>query len=325
MMKIIPFARTENVFTFIDVNTGESYQVNNDHNHIEKIIAAVAENDLQTALQYYNNDYEEPVKPLPNMAHGKIIFDNGVVTYDGIEIPEKISKCIQDTYSKGIDYSGWLKLVSKLMENTSLRVREELTEFLSKGAFTVFDDGDFAAYKVIRGDYTDCHTGNFDNTPGQTLKMKRSRVDSNKHHLCSTGFHVCSKEYIKEFMRNGYRLVLVKVNPKHVVSIPTDYNMAKMRVSKYTVVKELDVNFKEHDIAPVFVKIPIRSEKGHYTGRYQYIEETPEVPPLDMSTAENMLEGIAHLNSCSYDGGNYDRDNSYDEEFYEEYSEYEDY
>ena len=319
-MTIIPFARTENVFTFIDVNDGNSYQVNNDHEYIEDIIAAVANNDLKLALKYYFNEYEKVVKPLPNMTHGKISFDNGLVIYDGIELPEKLTKCIRETYDKGIDYSGWLKLVSKLMENTSLRVREELTEFLSKGAFTVFDDGDFAAYKVIRADYTDVHTGSYDNSPGQVLKMKRSEVDDNKHHLCSHGYHVCSKEYIPNFMRTGHRLVLVKVNPKHVVSIPTDYNNAKMRVYKYEVVKELNAQFEEHDISPVMVKIPIRNERGHYTGKYEYIEEMPEVPPLDMSTAENMLKEAVYPEADEYD-----RYDEYDEEYHDDYDDYEDY
>ena len=34
-------------------------------------------------------------------------------------------------------------------------------------------------------------------------------------------------------------LVVVKVNPEHVVSVPVDYNNQKLRVCEYTILSEL--------------------------------------------------------------------------------------
>jgi hypothetical protein len=49
--------------------------------------------------------------------------------------------------------------------------------------------------------------------------------------------HVCSQSYLGHF--GGDRVIVCKINPKDVVSVPADYNNAKMRVCRYEVVSEL--------------------------------------------------------------------------------------
>jgi hypothetical protein len=52
--------------------------------------------------------------------------------------------------------------------------------------------------------------------------------------------HFCSQDYLPHF-GNGYdsRVVIVKINPADVVSIPSDYNNAKGRACRYEVVGEI--------------------------------------------------------------------------------------
>jgi hypothetical protein len=101
----------------------------------------------------------------------------------------------------------------------------------------ITDDGYFLAYKRVNRNYTDCHSGTFDNHVGKVVEMPREKVNANRNETCSAGLHVCSHSYLSHY--SGDRIVVVKINPKDVVSVPVDYNNAKMRVCRYEVVSEL--------------------------------------------------------------------------------------
>jgi hypothetical protein len=109
---------------------------------------------------------------------------------------------------------------------------------LEKNSLPITPDGHFLAYKKVRYDYKDCHSGTMDNSVGQVVEMERNSVDDDKDRTCSTGLHFCSRDYLNHF--GGERLVIVKVNPRDVVSIPSDYNGAKGRACRYEVVDEID-------------------------------------------------------------------------------------
>ena len=57
---------------------------------------------------------------------------------------------------------------------------------------------------------------------------------------CSYGLHFCSEGYLRHF--GGDRVVILKINPRDVVSIPTDYNNTKGRCCRYEVIGEVGVN-----------------------------------------------------------------------------------
>jgi hypothetical protein len=70
--------------------------------------------------------------------------------------------------------------------------------------------------------------------------MARNKVDDNQNNTCSQGLHFCSEGYLKHF--GGARTVIVKINPRDVVSIPNDYNQTKGRACRYEVIGEVGVN-----------------------------------------------------------------------------------
>jgi hypothetical protein len=78
------------------------------------------------------------------------------------------------------------------------------------------------------------------NAPGCVVEMERNAVDDNKDQTCSTGLHFCGMSYLSHF--GGERTVIVKINPRDVVSIPSDYNDAKGRACRYEVIGELNVD-----------------------------------------------------------------------------------
>ncbi len=73
--------------------------------------------------------------------------------------------------------------------------------------------------------------------------MPRNEVDENSEVTCSQGLHVASYSYMDHYP--GERIVICKVNPKDVVAVPADYNNAKMRVSGYEVVGEVELKNDE--------------------------------------------------------------------------------
>jgi hypothetical protein len=70
------------------------------------------------------------------------------------------------------------------------------------------------------------------------VSMERNLVDDDQNRTCSTGLHFCSQDYLRSF--GGERIVILKINPRDVVSIPNDYNDSKGRCARYEIVDEID-------------------------------------------------------------------------------------
>ena len=79
------------------------------------------------------------------------------------------------------------------------------------------------------------------------MTIAREKVDKNREQTCSTGLHVASYNYAKGY--SGDVMIMVKVNPRDVVAVPTDYNNEKMRVCQYEVMgfvnEELSNKYQE--------------------------------------------------------------------------------
>lgn len=141
---------------------------------------------------------------------------------------------------EGFDFEPLVLFLQNLMQNPSYRAREQLYSFLESNSLPITTDGCFMAYKRIRSDHTDVFSGKISNRIGEVVRMDRAMVDDDPTRTCSAGLHVASLPYLKEY--SGERLVAVKVNPKDVVAVPTDYQNTKMRVCAYTVTQELPID-----------------------------------------------------------------------------------
>ena len=130
--------------------------------------------------------------------------------------------------------------MENLMNNPSKRAVTELYGFLEKNNLPITPDGHFLAYKKVREDYLDVHSGTMNNSVGSIVEMERNMVDDDKNNTCSTGLHFCSQSYLNSF--GGNRTMILKINPRDVVSIPSDYNDSKGRACRYEVIGELGVN-----------------------------------------------------------------------------------
>jgi hypothetical protein len=139
--------------------------------------------------------------------------------------------------------------MDNLMTNPSKRAVTELYGFLEVNNLPITPDGCFLAYKKVNAEYKDCHSNTIDNSVGQVVEMERNAVDDNFNNTCSSGLHFCSREYLDHFY--GDHIMIVKINPRDVVSFPRDYNNSKGRCCRYEVIGELGINPEDAFDAPV--------------------------------------------------------------------------
>jgi len=169
--------------------------------------------------------------------------------WKGKELNTGLSVRMIQMLQEGFPIEPMVNFMENLYQNPSKRAVTELYGFLEKCNLPITPDGHFLAYKKVRADYTDVHSGTMDNSVGQIVEMERHDVDDNKDNTCSTGLHFCSQSYLNSF--GGERTVIVKINPRDVVSIPSDYNDAKGRACRYEVIGEMEVEADKAFTRPV--------------------------------------------------------------------------
>jgi len=144
---------------------------------------------------------------------------------------------------EGFDIAALAHYLDKREQNPSVKAREELDLFLQSGNFVLTPDGDILAFKKVNDDYTSYHRDPSGepvyNRIGDKPSMPRETVDPNRSATCSRGLHFCSFSYLPHYYGGQGRVVIVKINPADVVSIPHDYNNSKGRAWTYEVVGEV--------------------------------------------------------------------------------------
>lgn len=165
---------------------------------------------------------------------------DGQVFVNGDSIHEVDARRILGFMSEGADCVPIFKFITRLQNNPSKRAVDELYKFLEHKNLPLTDSGTFLAYKAVRDDFTDKHTGKFFNGVGEVLEMPRNKVDDDKNVGCSYGFHAGTLKYASDFMGGYGHLMVVEIDPADVVSIPVDCEFQKLRTCKYKVVYEYE-------------------------------------------------------------------------------------
>lgn len=237
---MIPYTLNEGGVTFF--YKGRQRVVAADHPYFKHTIEAVIANDT------------EEIDSLIDLRNFVVVASAGdvtvcsddVVRFRGVPVPEYLAMRIVMHYNDGYPIEPLCKFAEKLMSNPTADVREDLYKWLENGNMPIFPDGDFAAYKLVRDDFSPIHTGPYgaDQSPGTLVKMPRHLCNENRDVTCSTGLHFCSYEYLPQFQSwnndRGQKVILLKISPADVVAIPTDYNLSKGRCCEFFVVEEID-------------------------------------------------------------------------------------
>ena len=167
---------------------------------------------------------------------------DGEVYCKGEPVPDVLSKKIVKFLAEKLPIDIFLKFWENLNLNPLDHSKEMLFGFLENAHFPLTPDGCFIAYKNVNANFTDRHTGKMDNSPGAIVKMRREDVSHDPGHACSTGLHVGSYKFAKNF--GGAILLEVKVNPRDVVSVPNDHSQGKCRCCEYTVIGPIESEYK---------------------------------------------------------------------------------
>ena len=227
----VPFMWVDGNLTVILKN--KAHQVIPDHTNYKLILEA-----LPTATEDELLELVDIEKAVATFSDGQVSIVNGKVMFEGEEVHGSISKRIIEFMSKGLPFQPLVKFLENLMENPSMQSQQELYDFLEHENLPITEDGCFLAYKAVNSDFKDKWKGTFDNKVGQVCEMRRAKVDDNRGRGCSAGLHAGALNYVANYgsVDAGDNIVIVKINPEDVVSVPSDCNCEKLRTCKYEVV-----------------------------------------------------------------------------------------
>ena len=285
----------DNVVVVID---NKPHTINKTHITYQKVVDAIKAGDWDAVKESI-----EPKKVVLNYGSGNVSIQGETLFWKGKELHTTLAVKMIDMLREGFPIEPMVNFMDNLYQNPSKRAVDELYGFLEKGNLPITPDGHFLAYKKVRANYLDVHSGTMDNSVGKVVEMERFDVDDNKDNTCSTGLHFCSKDYLNNF--GGERTVIVKINPRDVVSIPSDYNATKGRACRYEVVGEIDQDkadqaFTRSVQATAHRSIPEGDtpfKKGYHDGFYG--KEYDSEQYYTMKDEDNYSEG--------YDKGEIDR------------------
>ena len=204
---------------------------------------------------------EKKIKDLLNSKNNKNsklkqLFSESYITYDDYNVyiddeivSYKMGCLIRKILDSELDCNQFVNFIRKVRENPNKKIIHQISDFIAYGMengqqnFSLAKDGDIIAYKAVTSDYKDIYSKKFDNSIGNIVKIERNEVDDNRNKTCSTGLHFCSFSYLSCYgfkQSSDNRVMIVKVNPKNIVSIPIDYNFSKGRCYEYSVIGEID-------------------------------------------------------------------------------------
>lgn len=254
---MITFVKTKSGLQVFNKETGGAHIVSADHPAYRAISKLVLDKD--STYEEFFELFEAVSNEVAIFEYSGIKVEGEEVTYKGMELPStlkaRLKKIIlkekevmeSEGSSSSEELNSITKFLDNVLENPSHTSVNELWSFLEACSLPITSDGMFLAYKKVRYDYKDIYSNTYDNSIGQILEMPRYMVDDNRNKTCSTGFHCCSYEYLGHYGSSSSdlsRVMIVKVNPANVVSVPSDYNNQKMRVSKYEVIDEIPLNYQ---------------------------------------------------------------------------------
>jgi hypothetical protein len=192
---------------------------------------AIALMDTRTAVRQWIND------------HPRLELRNDRLHLDGEQFSDLITDKALNMIERGNSAQPLVNFLTNVRNNPSATAQNELLLFCEANDFMIDETGCIVAYKSVRGNYTDIHSGKFDNSVGTVNSMPRRTVDDRRDVTCSYGLHFASHQYASTWAGaidgRNLRLMVIRVNPADVVSIPNDYGNQKGRCCRYEVVGEM--------------------------------------------------------------------------------------
>lgn len=238
-----------NIVVFVDGNAPAV--AHSTHPNYDAIVAGAKDGD-EGCLSLFDiaatvATYFERLSERVTTAYGRLYFD-------GVEVANALTAQVLRFLDAGV--SDWRPLVAffeKVQGNPSDHSREQLYAWLDGRDFAIADNGDLIGYKGVAKDADGnlvsvhsgraivngtAHVGQIPNPLGALVEMPRDEVTADPALGCHAGLHVGTFDYAQGYASGA--MLEVHVNPRDVVSVPTDCSAAKLRTCRYRVVKHID-------------------------------------------------------------------------------------
>lgn len=231
-----------------------------------------------------------------------VIVEKDAIKIDGVSVSNTntpIMKFIKILQEKGVVDSEINRIkpfLENMFKNPFIDAVHEIYDYCKAMDFEITDDGCFLAYKKVRKDLGSVFdNGKTKHKIGEYTEVKM--YDTERTNVCSKGLHFCSKSYLQHYP--GDVIIIVKVNPKDVVSIPVDYNFAKGRCRKYLVVgilgdknktlKDVDESTLDKSVGTILRNESRIEETVRLMKKYNNKEQVADKMGISVSTVERNI------------------------------------
>ena len=258
-MKQVPYILSENSLTiFLD---GKPHTLRKDHVNFNLARKAILDGETEKLA-----DLVDVQRAVEDFVQGDIEVKDEIVYYKGHRLHGVVVDKLLEMLRAGLkDSAPITNFIARLQANPSANSVAELYTFLGYRNLATTPEGKVLGYKGVQSDYWSS-TGNADtivvqgetnerhqilNKVGTTIEVARRCVDDNKDNHCSFGLHIGSYDYANQWAGENGKLLVVEFDPADAVSVPTDCDFQKLRVSKYNVIGDITDTRKELD-KPVY-------------------------------------------------------------------------
>ena len=227
----------------------QSYQFDHIHPEYDGLVECVKVGDEEAFLEL-----RETGTVIENWSEGDFEFKDGFLYYEDEQVASQPTDRIIQLLKNGWDHKPMLAYLNRLYQNVSNRAVMESYDWCSHKGLPITPDGCLVGYKGVavysgadttdkmgrplqNGDLVDRYTRNsFRNNVADECGMNRRKVSDDCTQGCAAGLHVGTYEYASSWAGDAGKVIIVKFDPADIVSVPTDCEHQKMRVSKYTVI-----------------------------------------------------------------------------------------
>lgn len=139
---------------------------------------------------------------------------------------------------EGYDIQPVVRFIERVAENPEEDLAQDLFAFLQAGNLPFTDDGCFLAFKRVRDDYFDFHSGTVHYPVGGEVSIPRTECAKHRT-ACGKGLHVCYFDYLPCFHGGRGRILICKVAPEDVTDIPSSGREFKLKCCRMEVLGEI--------------------------------------------------------------------------------------
>lgn len=183
----------------------------------------------------------------------RITYSSNNLYFDGEVVHGALVDAVIRAIKDGTtDFKPLALFFEKVVDNPNEHSKENLYRWLANKSFEIAEDGDILGWKGVRysdGQYLSTTAGDafadgvfykqsfIPHVPGTIVEMVRGDVHWDPQVGCAAGLHVGVFNFASSY---GNCMLQVKINPRDVVSVPTESSDQKMRVCRYFIVSEVD-------------------------------------------------------------------------------------